>query len=53
MQEIKELNKLLSKYVDDGFFPGIQWQINIDNDQPCKALQLGHQYMWPAHMLAL
>ena len=33
MQEIKELNKLLSKYVDDGFFPGIQWQINIDNDQ--------------------
>ena len=33
MQEIKELNKLLSKYVDEGFFPGIQWQINIDNNQ--------------------
>ena len=33
MKEIKELNKLLSKYVDDGFFPGIQWQINIDNNQ--------------------
>ena len=32
MQEIKELNNLLSKYVDEGFFPGIQWQINI-NDQ--------------------
>ena len=33
MQEIKELNELLSKYVNDGFFPGIQWQININNDQ--------------------
>ena len=33
MQEIKELNQLLSKYVDDGLFPGIQWQINIDNNQ--------------------
>ena len=33
MQEIKELNQLLSKYVDDGFFPGIQWQINVNNDQ--------------------
>jgi len=33
IKEIKELNKLLSKYVDDGFFPGIQWQINIDNNQ--------------------
>ena len=33
MKEIKELNKILSKYVDDGFFPGIQWQINIDNNQ--------------------
>tara|TARA_B100001250_G_scaffold408036_1_gene429760 strand:+ start:597 stop:1796 length:1200 start_codon:yes stop_codon:yes gene_type:complete len=31
MQEIKELNNLLSKYVDQGFFPGIQWQININN----------------------
>ena len=30
MQEIKELNKLLSKYVDEGCFPGFQWQINID-----------------------
>ncbi len=30
MQEIKELNNLLSKYVDDGNFPGFQWQINID-----------------------
>jgi len=33
MQEIKELNNLLSKYIDDGFFPGIQWQINIKNEQ--------------------
>ncbi len=33
MQEIKELNKILSKYVDEGFFPGIQWQININNKQ--------------------
>ncbi len=33
MQEIKELNQLLSKYVDDGFFPGIQWKINVNNDQ--------------------
>ena len=33
IQEIKELNKLLSKYVDDGFFPGIQWQVNMNNDQ--------------------
>mgnify|MGYP003951501815 CR=1 FL=1 len=33
MQEIKELNNLLSKYIDDGFFPGIQWQININNEQ--------------------
>ena len=32
MKEIKELNNLLSKYVDQGFFPGIQWQININND---------------------
>ena len=30
MQEIKELNQLLSKYVDDGFYPGIQWQINLN-----------------------
>ena len=30
MQEIKELNQLLSKYVDQGCFPGFQWQINID-----------------------
>mgnify|MGYP003950895879 CR=1 FL=1 len=33
MQEIKELNNLLSRYVDEGFFPGIQWQININNEQ--------------------
>ena len=33
MQEIKELNNLLSEYVDQGFFPGIQWQININNEQ--------------------
>ena len=32
MKEIKELNNLLSKYVDQGFFPGIQWLININND---------------------
>ncbi len=31
MQEIKELNNLLNKYVDEGFFPGIQWQINLKN----------------------
>ena len=33
MQEIKELNNLLKKYVDEGFFPGFQWQININNKQ--------------------
>ena len=32
MKEIKELNNLLSKYVDEGLFPGIQWQINIKNE---------------------
>tara|TARA_Y100001970_G_scaffold107384_1_gene134296 strand:+ start:1654 stop:2853 length:1200 start_codon:yes stop_codon:yes gene_type:complete len=32
MQEIKELNNLLSKYVDQGYFPGIQWQINCNNN---------------------
>ena len=38
MQEIKELNNLLYKYVDEGFFPGIQWQININNEQlPSRA----------------
>ena len=31
MLEIQELNKILSKYVDQGFFPGIQWQINCNN----------------------
>ena len=29
MKEINELNNLLSQYVDKGFFPGVQWQINI------------------------
>ena len=33
MQEIKELNNLLNKYVDEGFFPGIQWQININKER--------------------
>ena len=32
MQEIKELNKILSQYVDQGFFPGIQWQITSNNE---------------------
>ena len=32
MKEINELNNLLSKYVDQGFFPGVQWQINIGDD---------------------
>ena len=32
MKEIKELNNLLSQYVDQGFFPGVQWQINIDDN---------------------
>ncbi len=31
MKEITELNNLLSKYVDRGYFPGFQWQININN----------------------
>ena len=26
MKEITELNNLLSQYVDQGFFPGVQWQ---------------------------
>jgi len=32
MKEINELNNLLSKYVDQGFFPGVQWQININDN---------------------
>jgi len=32
MKEINELNNLLSQYVDQGFFPGVQWQINIEDD---------------------
>jgi len=32
MKEINELNNLLSQYVDKGFFPGLQWQINIEDD---------------------
>ena len=32
MKEINELNNLLSQYVDKGFFPGVQWQINIDGN---------------------
>jgi len=32
MYEIKELNNLLAKYVDQGFYPGFQWQININNE---------------------
>ena len=31
MKETTELNNLLSKYVDQGFFPGVQWQINFNN----------------------
>ena len=31
MKEITELNNLLSQYVDQGFFPGVQWQINFNN----------------------
>ena len=31
MKDIAELNNLLSKYVDRGYFPGFQWQININN----------------------
>lgn len=29
---MEQLNKLLSKHIDDGKFPGIQWQINIKNE---------------------
>ena len=32
MKEITELNNLLSKYVDQGFFPGVQWQINLNDN---------------------
>ena len=32
MKEIHELNNLLSNYIDQGFFPGVQWQINIDGN---------------------
>ena len=32
MKEITELNNLLSQYVDQGFFPGVQWQININDN---------------------
>ena len=26
-----ELNNLFLKYIEEGFYPGIQWQINIKN----------------------
>ena len=29
MQDLKELNNRLAKYVDQGLYPGFQWQINI------------------------
>ena len=32
MKEITELNNLLSQYVDQGFFPGVQWQINFNDN---------------------
>ena len=32
MKEITELNNLLSQYVDQGFFPGLQWQINFNDN---------------------
>ena len=31
MQELEKLNKILSNFVDQGYFPGFQWQININN----------------------
>ena len=33
---MEQLNKILSKHVDDGKFPGIQWQINIKNETPVE-----------------
>ena len=30
-RKAEELNNLLSKYVDQGYFPGIQWKIDINN----------------------
>ena len=32
MKEITELNNLLSEYVEQGFFPGVQWQINFNDN---------------------
>ena len=29
---MNELNNIFSNYIDQGFYPGIQWQININNE---------------------
>ena len=33
MQDLKELNNRLANYVDQGFYPGFQWQINIGDKE--------------------
>ena len=33
MQDLKELNNRLAKYVDQGMYPGFQWQINIGDKE--------------------
>ena len=33
MQDLKELNNRLAKYVDQGLYPGFQWQINIGDKE--------------------
>ena len=29
---MNELNNIFSNYIDQGFYPGIQWQINVNNE---------------------
>ena len=33
MQDLKELNNRLAKYVDQGLYPGFQWQIIIGDKE--------------------
>ena len=33
MQDLKELNNRLANYVDQGLYPGFQWQINIGDKE--------------------
>ena len=29
---MNELNNIFSNYIDQGFYPGIQWQVNVNSE---------------------